>query len=99
MNHSSWKTVVNEYNSFEEEIKKYFYFLPSLVKEYPWNITLGYMFMNIEIAHNMTIYCGLVKLHKVNPPLARIAVKEHISVGKFNELILKIYQNLLRKIF
>lgn len=98
MNYNNWKTVIAEYNGFDEEIKKYFSFLPPLAKEYPWKITLGYMFTNMEIAHNMMIYCGLVKLHKVSPKLANIAVnQEHISVGKFYELTIKIFQKPFSK--
>ena len=56
----------------------HFQYVRKLVdQEYPWEISISYMFSFVEIAHNMTVYCGVVKKYRVNSPLAKTAVENH----------------------
>jgi len=69
--------ILKRYNALPGEIKTYFVHFPKLAQEFPWDVSISYMFSLIELAHNMTIYCGVVKLHRVNNSLARAAVNNH----------------------
>lgn len=73
----SWRGIVNIYNKCPKEVRDYFAHLPSLAENYPWDVCISYMFSLVEMAQNNILYCGMVKLHKVNGQLARIAVDGH----------------------
>lgn len=73
----SWRGVVQAYKSMPERVRKYFAHVPSLAKDYPWEVCIAYQFGRMELAHNMAIYCGIVKLHRAFPALARTAVEQH----------------------
>ena len=64
----------NYYFSLSKEVKAYFHHLPKLSKDFPLDVCLSYAFSQVESAHNMALYCGAVKIHKVDKGLARIAV-------------------------
>ena len=56
------------------------------------------MFALVELAHNMTLYCAVVKLHKVESGLARIAVnKQHMTREQFKILYNAIMGDPLKK--
>jgi hypothetical protein len=56
------------------------------------------MFSLVELAHNMTIYCGVVKIHRVDKTLARTAVDSHHMTRKgFGELYATIFGKSLKK--
>ena len=78
--------ILRKFEALPDEIKVYFKHLPRLAEEFPWDVSIGYLFSLVELAHNMTIYCGVVKLHRVdcqrrskNPPLAGVKV-HHLGV-------------------
>ena len=53
-----------------EEIQWYFTPAAELIENYPWQVPLAYLFARLEKAHIMTLYCGVVKLHRVDSELA-----------------------------
>lgn len=94
---ASWKSVVAHYNKAPPEVQSYFDAIPGLVKDYSWEVCLSYQFGRVELAHNMTLYCGVVKLHKVESTLARKAVEaHHITREHFKELFETIFDKRLR---
>ncbi len=72
------KSLLKHYDERQKEVKDYFSHIPNLlVKEFPLNVSISYSFSQIELAHNMTLYCGGVKRHKANPTLARSVIDSH----------------------
>lgn len=62
----------NFYFNRADEVKRYFNYLPDLINGgFPLNICLAYCFYRVEVAHNMAIYCGIVKLHKGDSDMTR----------------------------
>lgn len=69
--------LLNAFENSSNEVRAYFEHLPKLVENFPLNVSLSYVFALIELGQNMTLYCGIVKLHRVEPTLARQAVDAH----------------------
>jgi len=79
-------------------LKTYFAHFPKLAQEFPWDVSISYMFSLVELAHNMTIYCGVVKLHRVNNTLARTAVNNHhMTRDGFKDLFKTIFGKPIKK--
>ncbi len=84
------------YSSAPDEVQWYFEHLPGLLDQYPLDVALAYVFARIEIAHNMAIYCGVVKIHKADAGLARVAVdRHHMNREGFRSLFETIYGKAL----
>ncbi len=80
----TWKGLVNNYNSCPEEIRYYFEHFPKLAKEFPLDVSISYMFGLVELAQNMTLYCGVTKLHRVDSTLTWTAItNQHITRQTF----------------
>ena len=85
-------TILRKFESLPPEIQWYFEHFPALAKEFPWDVTIGYLFSLVEMAHNMSIYCGVVKLHKVNASLASTAMdKRHITRADFRDFYATVF--------
>jgi len=69
--------VINRYKRLSGIVQDYFSYFEELANGYPWEVTIGYLFTYVELAQNMTIYCGVVKLHRVESRLARRAVEAY----------------------
>ena len=92
------KGILNQYDRLPDEIKKYFGHFPKLAEEFPWDVSISYLFSLVELAHNMTIYCGVVKLHRVDSALARTAVDNfHMTRSGFKDLYETILGRPLKK--
>ena len=73
----SWKGIVNRLNGSPGRVSGYFPHLPGLLKDYPLDVSISYLFGRVELAQNNSLYCGMVKLHRVDMELARKAVDLH----------------------
>ncbi len=71
----SWKGIVNRLNA--SPVSGYFPHLPGLLKDYPLDVSISYLFGMVELAQNNSLYCGMVKLHGVDKELARKAIDLH----------------------
>ena len=71
------KGVQKHYDARPKEIKTYFDHLPALLVSFPLDVVISYIFAQIELAHNMTLYCGVVKRHRANPTIARNVIDSH----------------------
>jgi len=90
--------ILKRFNSYPKDFRKYFNDFPKLVKGFEWEVSIGYLFSLVELAHNTTIYCGVVKLHKVDKDLAWEAVNnQHIKRESFWEFYKKIFKKLPEK--
>ena len=96
----SWRGMVAEFNKLPDEVKHYFEHFSSLAQNYPWDVVIAYLFSRVELAQNMTIYCGIVKCHKVDSEIAKNAVNsQHMTRQGFKDLYKSIFgKNIPREI-
>ena len=94
----SWRGMVGEYNKLPEDVKQYFEYFPQLTEEFPWDVVIAYLFSRVELAQNMTIYCGVVKCHKVDSDIAKKAVNnQHMTRQGFKDLYKSIFGHAIPK--
>lgn len=84
---NKWSTFVEKikskpgllkfYKDCPETVRKYFGHLPRLVEEFPLDVALAYVFAQVEAAHIMALYCGVVKIHKCDKDVARQCIRSH----------------------
>jgi hypothetical protein len=74
---SNWRGVLAKFNGLDPKVQEYFSHLPGLAKDYPWEVAISYLFAKVELAHNMLIYCAVVKLHRVHTEIASRGVNNH----------------------
>ena len=83
----SYKDVIKHFNESSEDVQWYFQDLENLVAEYAWQVSIGYVFSQIERAKRMTLYCGIVKLHRCDASLTQTLIdREHLSRTRFIDL-------------
>jgi hypothetical protein len=88
----SWRGMANEYHKLPDEIQRYYEHFPSLCESYPWDVVIAYLFSRVELAQNMTIYCGVVKCHRVDSEIAKKAVNnQHMTRQGFKDLYKSIF--------
>ncbi len=88
----TWKGVVKRFKALPGAIQHYFEHFPKLAADFPWEVSLAYAFSRLELAHNMAIYCGAVKLHRADGTLARVAVQNyHMTRDGFADLFQTIH--------
>jgi hypothetical protein len=93
----TYKEVIARFKQAPDEIQKYFTPSVELIERYPWEVTLAYMFSRIELAHNMTLYCGVVKLHRAHSEVAWSAIDSlHITRNNFRELFETVFGKPLK---
>ena len=80
------------YETCPQEVREYFEQVPKLLDDFPMDVCLAYVFSRLELGQNMALYCGAVKLHKVNSELAKNAVeRQYMSRKKFIEFYKTIF--------
>ena len=70
----SWRGVRNQLQDAPGDVQAHFAPAEELIERYPLAVSLSYMFSRLEQAHLMALYCGVVKLHRVDKELARAAI-------------------------
>jgi hypothetical protein len=59
---ASYRAVLKRYDGSNGDVRGHFSELPDLLNdEYPYEVSLAYLFLETEHAHNRALYCGLVK--------------------------------------
>ena len=80
------------YNECSQEVRNYFEHIPKLLDEFPMEVCLAYVFARLELGQKMALYCGVVKIHRVNSEIARDVVeKQHMTRDKFVKLYKTIF--------
>lgn len=67
----------NAFDACSQEVRDYFEHIPKLLDDFPMDVCLSYVFARLELGQNMALYCGAVRIHKVNAEIARNAVGTH----------------------
>lgn len=84
--------LLKSFEQSSENVKGYFQHLPKLIKEFPHEVCLAYLFLRLEQAHNRALYCGVVKLHHADGDLTdRIINNDHVTRDKFQELYQSVF--------
>ena len=84
---ASYKAILKHYAAAPTEIQDYFEHVPALVQSFPYEVCIAYMFSRVERAQNMTLYCGVVKLHAAHTSVAQSVIqKQHITRDSFLDL-------------
>lgn len=79
--------ILNLFAGLPESLRDYFRHFPNLARDYPWDVTITYLFAETELAQNMIVYGGVVKLHKVDSTIAKSAVdRHHMTRKQFRDL-------------
>lgn len=95
---NTYKDVLKKHNELPQEIKNYFSPVPDLISKYPFEISLAYLFSMVELAHNMTVYCGIVKLHRAHAEVTKSVVNSHhITRKEFQDLFKSIFGKEIKK--
>jgi len=78
--------VINYYSTLPPEVRSYFSDLPKLLSNFSSSTALIYVFAMIEKAMNMTLYCGIIKLHSTESNLTRNAIeKYHVTRDNYKK--------------
>lgn len=79
--------VLAIFDAMPEELKAYLGHFRGLANDYPWDVSISYLFAQTELAQNMIVYGGVVKLHKVDAKVAKSAVNSlHMTRARFRDL-------------
>ncbi|VEB22849.1 hypothetical protein [Avibacterium volantium] len=90
----SYKGVIKTYDELPDEIKKFFRYAPNLIKAYPFEVVIAYLFIKIEEAQNRALYGGIIKLHKADTGVTKNIIEyEHLTREGFKNL----YRNIFGK--
>ena len=66
--------------------------MDDLIKECPWGVSIAWVFLRIEQAQHRALYCGIVKLHRVDKELAEVALeRRHMTREGFDELFKVVF--------
>lgn len=94
----TWRGLLSRFKETPKDVQEYFKFLPQLMEAFPWEIALTYMFYRVELAHNMTIYCGVVKLHRCESDLTWKVLQDYrISRQEFRNLFTNVFGEPINK--
>lgn len=86
------------YDECSKEVQDYFKYIPRLLDDFPMEVCLAYVFSRLELGQRMALYCGVVKIHKVDSELARTAVEnEHMGRDTFVKFYKTIFDFKLSK--
>ncbi len=95
---ANYKQVLKHFTATPKDIQDYFPSFPELVKCYPWDVSISYVFSRIEAVKHTTIYCGIVKIHWTDSVLTRELInKDHMSRGRFRELFKTVFGKPIKK--
>lgn len=90
--------IIARFKKAPPEIQEYFFPSIELIEKYPWQVTIAYMFSCIEMAQNMALYCGVVKLHRAHSEVAWSAINSlHISRQMYRDLYKTVFGKPIKK--
>ncbi len=88
----SLKGLLAKYDAAPGRVRAYFPHFKQLAEDFPYDVVLAYVFGQVELAQNMTLYCGIVKLHRADASLARKVVdSHHMTRPGFREKVKVVY--------
>jgi hypothetical protein len=90
---ASFRTIIAHLRKKNETICTYYPHLEKLLTDFPVDIALSYCFAQLELAQNMAIYTGLVKIYNTDYVVTSSIIRKwHITRDDFKEKIEIIYK-------
>lgn len=89
----SYKAVAKHFSKMPEHVQRHFPHLTDVLDgKMPLEIPIAYLFLNIELACNRSLYGGVVRLHRVDSTFARrIIHKQHLTREGFRDLFFSVF--------
>jgi hypothetical protein len=95
---ANYQQVLQSFKATPKEVQEYFPSFEKLVKDYPWDVSVSYVFSRVEAAKHSAIYCGIVKLHWTESTITRAMIdKDHMSRGRFRDLFNVVFGKKIKK--
>ncbi|MEP7217339.1 MAG: hypothetical protein ABI876_00400 [Bacteroidota bacterium] len=95
----AYKPIITAYDAASNDVRTYFKYVPDLARNFPFDICLSYLFTRVEQAQRMSIYCGIVKLHRADTTLTRRAVDIlHMSREDFHAKFKTVFGEPLQSV-
>ena len=92
MDIKSLKGLLKKYDTASGGVRGYFPHFKKLSEDLPYDVVLAYVFSQVELAQNMTLYCGIVKLHRADAVVARKVVDaHHMTRPEFRDKVKVVY--------
>ncbi|MBS0126226.1 hypothetical protein [Thetidibacter halocola] len=92
------QTLCDKFDSLDDEIRRSFQHFPKLFNDFPAEVSLIHLFSKIETAQVKALYCGIVKLHRVNAQLAANALDNwEITRPGFRDKYKSVFNKELKK--
>lgn len=89
---AKWQSLLARFEELPAGVKSYFKDYPSLLENYSWNVSWGYLFSQLETAHRLALYLNVVKRHRVNADKAWEAVDAwHMTRDDFDRIFKTIF--------
>ena len=89
---ANYKQVLSRYNRLPQDIKLWLDGVPELVENYKWEVSIAFVFMQIESMLHYTLYRGLVKIHRTDAVLTRdLLDRDHFTRARLKELIKTVF--------
>ncbi len=86
------RQLKQHFDDAPEQVREYFSDLPGLLESFPLDVALAYVFFRVELAHNMALYCGVVKIHNASREVAGAAIEaNHITHESFLEMFKTVF--------
>lgn len=85
------RQLKQKFDDAPAQVREYFSNLPGIL-DFPLDVALAYVFSRVELAHNMALYCGVVKIHKANKEIANPAIDaSHMTREGFLEMFKTVF--------
>ena len=90
----TYKGVLKEFDAHTQEVRDYFEHLPGLINGFNLDVAIAYAHSQVELGHNMLLYCGLLKLHRADLTVTgRVVEATHLTRAGFK----KFFENIFGK--
>ena len=94
----NYKQLLPHFGNADEGVKSYFPFFERLATDFEYDVAVSYVFTRVEIVKRMTIYCGIVKLHRCQKDLTwKLVSEDYMDRIRFKELFLKVFGRRIGK--
>ena len=89
---SNYKQVLARHAQLPKDIQSWLDSVPELIEGYKWEVSIAFVFMQIESMFHDALYRGLVKLHRTDSALTReLLDRDHFTRGRLKELFKTVF--------
>ena len=89
---ANYKQVLARHARLPQDIQSWLDSVPELIEHYKWEVSIAFVFMQIELLFHGTLYRGLVKLHRTDSALTReLLDRDHFTRGRLKELFKTVF--------